>query len=72
MQSDKKLYAVRMTYQGHSTNCVMSAAHRTTMENRAACVRALAALEGVTEQEMEIILSRNVEYLKVELYTVSG
>lgn len=67
-----KLYAVRITYQGHSTNRVMTAAYRTTQENRAACVRALAALEGVIEQEMEMILSKNQEYVKIELYTVSG
>ena len=67
-----KLYGVRITYQGHSTNTVETCAFRTTEENARACVRALAALEGVTEQEMDLILDRNDEYVKTVLYKTYG
>lgn len=67
-----KLYGVRIRYMGHTTNTVATCAYRTTEENARACVRALAALEGVTEQEMDIILEKDAEYVKTVFYTSRG
>jgi hypothetical protein len=65
-------YGIRVTYRGHETHTVQTCAHRSTADNLRACIRALAALESVTDEQMVVIFQRTDEPPKIERYRSYG
>ena len=65
-------YGVRLTYKGFQSHQVQTSAHRSTRANLEACIAALAALEGVTPENMRLILERDAENVTVDTYRSYG
>lgn len=65
-------YGVRLTYRGHASNRVMTCVYRSTRANLEACITALAALEGVTHDEMRAMLERDADCVTLETYRTYG
>lgn len=63
---------IRITYTGHIRNVVQTSVYQTTRENYEACLRAIAALEGVSYENLIALLNHEASafgsMLKVETY----
>lgn len=68
------LYAgVRVHYVGHGDHTVSTCVYRTTDENKRACYAAIAALEGITYEDVLQALARNhAHIISVETYHSYG
>jgi hypothetical protein len=66
---------VRVRFVLHNDNTVNTCSYRTTEENKRACLTAIAALEGVTYEELLTIIERDLECrasMKIDHYRSSG
>lgn len=62
---------VRVHYVAHGDHTVATCVYKTTEENKRACFEAIAALEGVTYNQLMSIIAHDEtirDYLKVEIY----
>lgn len=63
---------VRVEYIGHGHHTVSTCIYRTTEENKAACLSAIAILEGMTVEQLQDTIKREWATIKVDLYRAYG